>query len=361
MAGKIGKRILLIGPQWNGNWTEPTGCALEELGYQVHRIYYNAAQVRNANSRRSIARVFNIPSISTPHWFRQLIWIWYGLQLGDRLLREASVFRPDLILTLKAEYLLPNTLHVLKQKTEAPVVTWWVDDPVFFQNKYRWLIFPRSVPLYDHVFIYDYSYLQTLRDLGATRVTFLPCAADPTVYHPEALSNTEAKNLTSRISFIGSFYPERGELIESLLDQPGLAVWGPGWEEFLKIKQPQIARKILRGLSLLPREINRIYQASDIVLNSHHAQTKIAGLNTRAFEILASGAFQLMDYVPKMESLLSPGQEVAVYSSPAEAATAVRKYLHDTSARHKIAQAGYERVLSEHTYFHRMQTLLSSL
>jgi spore maturation protein CgeB len=68
-----------------------------------------------------------------------------------------------------------------------------------------------------------------------------------------------------------------------------------------------------------------------------------------------------MDYVPEMEDLLKPGEEVIVYRSPAEGATLAKEFIKDPGARDKIAHAGYERVMAEHTYTHRMKTILDNI
>ena len=85
-------------------------------------------------------------------------------------------------------------------------------------------------------------------------------------------------------------------------------------------------------------------------MNTHGPQTKLGGLNMRAFEVPACGAFQLMDYVPEMEALLQPGHDVADCRTPHEGGTLARAYLADPEARQRITREGHARVRpSTHT------------
>jgi len=81
----------------------------------------------------------------------------------------------------------------------------------------------------------------------------------------------------------------------------------------------------------------------------------------RAFETSAAGVVQLMDYVPEMEPLLSPGREVVCFSSQTEVRDLIRELLIDQELRRRIASAAQERVLDEHTFFHRMGQVLRTL
>ncbi len=357
-------RALLVGPHWSAGWTESTRDALKLLGCDVQVFYYNRTPGRQAAShlRDRLARTFRMSRTATPNLLRQLFWISNGWQL-DRLLQEvARNYSPDLVLVLKGETILPFTLRKIKQLPNSPTVaTWWVDNPLFYDERDRWRIFPWCVPLYDHLFIFDYSYFTPLQQEGAKKITFLPCACDPSLYHPEQAETIRQSGLQSSVCFIGAFYPKRGLLLEPMSGIPNVGIWGSGWDSFLERTRDKTGINIFRGESLPAGKVSLAYQSAAIVLNSHHPQTKRAGLNTRAFESIACGAFQLMDYVPEMESLLRPGHEVVIYHSPQEAASVAKEFLANPEARQRIANQGYERVLAEHTYRHRMQTLLEVL
>jgi spore maturation protein CgeB len=366
---KAKTRILLVGPHWFGGLTESVAHALRQLNCELEIFYFNkvvaddvskSIEIDTRENLRNIASRFGI----TPTLFlRQLFWYMVmSREIDRRLVQLANDFMPDLVLVLKGEMLLPKTLKKLKTISSKPVLAnWWVDNPILQDDKNKWLIYPHCVPHYDSIFIFDRAYFAPLKELGAKKIFFLPCAADPAKYHHENLSSDQRSQLSCNVCFIASYYSNRGELISPFLSVPGLAIWGGGWSEFLKRKGINNANDIVRGDYLPVEDVNRAYQAAQFVLNSHHSQTKRGGLNSRAFEIPASGGAQLMDYVPEMEDLLKPGEEVIVYRSPKEGATLAKELINDPGARDKIARAGYERVMAEHTYTHRMKTILDSI
>jgi spore maturation protein CgeB len=362
-------KVLLVGPHWFGGLTESVAHALRQLNCKLEIFYFNKVVVDGTaksiqiDSRENLRNIASQLRVTPTLFLRQLFWYTVmSREIDRKLVKLATEFMPDLVLVLKGEMLLPKTLKKLKTISSKPVLAnWWVDNPILQDEKHKWLIYPHCVPHYDNIFIFDRAYFNPLIELGAKKILFLPCAADPAKYHPENLTCDQRSQFSCNICFIASYYSTRGELIAPFLSVPGLAIWGGGWTEFLKSKGINNANNIVKGEYLPVENVNRAYQAAQFVLNSHHPQTKRGGLNSRAFEIPASGGAQLMDYVPEMEDLLKPEEEVIVYRSPEEAAALARELIKDSDMRDKIARAGYERVMEEHTYVHRMKTILSKI
>jgi spore maturation protein CgeB len=299
--------------------------------------------------------------LDTPHWLRRAHWRLMGRRVGRSLIKTARDYRPDLVLVLKGETLSPETIDKMKQVTGSPVAVWHVDDPFELKRRLGWLDQVECLPHFDQVFIFDHSYFAELKNEKVKRASFLPCAADPALYHPQEMFESERRLYEAAVSLVGVYFDSRGRIVEGLVKEPGLRMWGPGWGSFLVNHLGEEGRARFQGEELAPEQVAKVYAASTINLNSHHVQSKQGGLNTRAFEIPAAGGFQLMDYVPGMEELLEPGREVAVYKTSQELPELVQRYLKDSDGRKRIARAGHERVLAQHTYRHRMATVLNSL
>lgn len=267
----------------------------------------------------------------------------WHLSRDRRLIRAACAFRPDLILVLWGNTLSPELLSSLKKETGARLATWWVDDP--FRHRAE-----RLISLYDFFFIFDRSYLASLEAAGAQNARFLPCACDESVYFPRRLTRREQAQYGSDVALVAWYYPDRARVVEALTGAD-LKIWGRGWPR-LWVQQDRFVRDAVAA---------KIYSATKIGLNIHSDQSRQGGLNTRSFELLAAGAFELTDAVEGMKELLEPGREVAVYRSPEEARDLVRHYLSHPGERERMARAGRERVLSQHTYLHRMRTLLQEV
>ena len=330
-------------------WADYTARALTRIGHAPVIFHYTDIGVARLTLRKGRQWASSIPGADSA--LRALREDWHRRR-DRRLVRLASRLHPDLILALHGESLSPELLGELRRNSQGPLVTWWMDEPFRYGAE-------RLLPLYDTVFLFDRSYIPQIRALGAKDVRFLPCACDEEVYRPMDLPPGQRKRYGCDVALVGWFYPRRAELIRALsgLD---LKVWGKGW------RTPE-AKTALNGAGhrvvpeerfVTDRETARIYNAAKIGLNVHSRQTREAGLNTRAFELLAAGTFQLTDAVPGMEELLEPGREVAVFRSAEEGRSLADYYLRHPQERAEMAARGRERVLREHTYTHRMQSLL---
>ena len=65
--------------------------------------------------------------------------------------------------------------------------------------------------------------------------------------------------------------------------------------------------------------------------------------NPRTFEILATRSFQLVDYNPTIEMLLTNGEHLVMYKDTAELIRLIDSYLQDDVTREKVATAGFEK------------------
>ena len=81
-------------------------------------------------------------------------------------------------------------------------------------------------------------------------------------------------------------------------------------------------------------------------------------INYRTFETCGCKTFLLTNYSPNLEKLFDIGKELITYNNLSEVDDLVKYYLENEDERNKIAEAGYLRVKSEHTYYHRAKKLI---
>jgi len=84
-------------------------------------------------------------------------------------------------------------------------------------------------------------------------------------------------------------------------------------------------------------------------------------VNQRVFDCPAAGGFLLTDAQGDIEDLFDPGNEVAAYRSWEECRDLLRFYRARPDARLEIVRAARRRVLSEHTYAHRLDRIVSQV
>lgn len=343
-------RVLVVGPLprlWAPNhlpWLRYTTSALRRLGHTVATAAYRESR---AASPALASRLSGLPG--TPGVLKKYV-VAMSARRDRQAIAAARRFRPELTIVLKGEVYPQEVWSEIKRHTAGPMVTWWVDDPFTYPNVVR------QFTVFDRVFVFDRSYVSDLASHGVSRTTFLPCACDETVYRPIALGAGERRRLASDVAFVASFYPQRGTLVRTLAATMNVGLWGHGWD------RPDARLELggavsVRGGVIGDATAVKIYNAATIGLNAHHPQTRLGGVNSRTFELLASGTPPLVDRIAGIEELLEPDREVACYGSIDEARDVATRLAQDPAYRADIVRRGRERTLREHTYIARMRTL----
>lgn len=257
--------------------------------------------------------------------------------VGERLVGNFGVLgvlgKFDVImLSLGADVLLPLTLRLLLARLHAPLVILSGVSPLKLGN-------PREhalAPLATLVATNDPTHAHEWMSLGTTRAIALPISAiDPTIHY---LRSSIRRDLD--VVFAGTVSPDRKRFFRDL------------------------RRHLPREISLMTRqfvweeEYAKLLSRAKIVLNPIRPSMKY-GANLRLFEIPAFGALELSSY--SKEEWLIPGEEVVTYDSPKDATKKIIYFLKYQRERERIAQAGYRRVLREHTFVHRFRKLIAML
>ena len=184
-----------------------------------------------------------------------------------------------------------------------------------------------------------------------------------TVHHPELMpAYDQLGSMERRLAFETMITWEatrqyRAACLKPILEFTPLLVGDKGW----RLTFPDAPT----GLRLHPElsyytDLPFFYPLSDINFNCTSAQMKGA-VNQRVFDVPAAGAFVLTDWREQMDDLFTPGKEVIFYREPEEVPDLIRHYLARPEERARIAAAARKRVLAEHTYAHRLQTLIGHM
>jgi hypothetical protein len=83
--------------------------------------------------------------------------------------------------------------------------------------------------------------------------------------------------------------------------------------------------------------------------------------SNRVYNALGFGAFLLHPRCDGLKAHYTDGIDLRMYSSMEELYSLIAEYMSDSSARNKIAQAGYEHTMKFHTYRHRCEQLLEEI
>jgi spore maturation protein CgeB len=276
-------------------------------------------------------------------------------RINRKLIATANAFRPDVLFVLQGDTLLPETIRTIRETLGIPAVNWFIDP-----SPYIHALSLKLAPAYDLCFAGNSTMVKENLAYGNTTMRLLRYACDPEIHCPVPVTDEERRHYGNDVVFMGSWYPERESLLETL-DEFDLGIWGAGWE---KLHRNSPLRKRLRGGQLQPTEWRKIYSSAKIVLNIHYGfnspdKRYVSQAANRVFEILGCGAFELTDDTPDVRAVFEDGKHLATYSTVEELKEKLRLYLNDPLQREAIARAGRNEVLAKHTYDHRMREILS--
>ena len=144
--------------------------------------------------------------------------------------------------------------------------------------------------------------------------------------------------------------------IRGILPHAPLIVGDDGWKTQLASSGTWHYHPEVNYYSDLPL----LYPRAAVNFNCTSKQMKGA-VNQRVFDVPATESFLLTDYREQVENLFEPGKEIICYHSPEEAGELARDYLARPKERLAVARAARRRILQEHTYEHRVGTLVARM
>jgi spore maturation protein CgeB len=335
-------RIQILGSHVAEGFTQHLESAFRELGHEVRVVDYFPIS--------SGARTLG-PGVRAA----QLAWVTMRRAGGalsrllvERVLRAAERDGPwDLALAVY-DWLTPDEVTEWKRRTGARTALWF-PDAVSNLGRTYFLQAP-----YDAVFLKDPYMVSLFRDNLGKRVHYLPECFDPGRHRHDGGNERGDDRFRADVAIMGSAYPYRIELVKRLATHRNVRVWGPSAPRWCDVTGLE---GVLTGEFVAFETKARALLGAKVVLNVLHP-AEIWGVNVKTFEFAGIGAFQICEWRPGIAQLFVPGEEIETFRSLAELEAKLDRYLADDAARTRIAGAGRRRALAEHTYRHRIETLL---
>lgn len=264
----------------------------------------------------------------------------YEQNWKENLYRLVDDFIPQLVLFVNAptDILQPDDLAYVQEKCKT--ACWFVDGISYEKGLVPYF------PYFDDIFVFEECDVNYLKQLGKDAI-YLPVGYNSAFKKMDLSQDID-------ISFIGSPFPNRLKLLDVVAraaeeNNWNLKIIGPfydtkyPWKKYLfKYKHPHID-KFLENRTVSPAEASEIYNRSKICLNIHAEKHKSP--NPRTFEIMATGAFELMDYREYLGCISE--KDCGVYTSIDDLKQKISLYLENQILREQIAQHGYELVKDE--------------
>ncbi|MEC4675677.1 MAG: glycosyltransferase [Nitrospirota bacterium] len=314
-------RILLItdfSKHWNNGW------------------YYKIGLEKNGH----IVRPFNPASISNPE---------------NKIFGIIKEYSPDLVIHTKNE-LPAETFQELRRFTK---VVQWYPDPVIPE----WLL--PYIQAADIFFTMSEGLKPDFQKYNPD-VLYLSQAFEPSFFEIEKITKEDVKFFSSDVTFVGNlgsksqYIARRGALERVINSGFELKWWGPRIpRKFSTI--PLILGKLGRsygGRFIWGEEYARVARLSKIFLAFDSMPHVRKSMSARMYTAVGCGAFYMCQHVEGIEEILEPGKEIVTFRSEDEMIDMIKYYLDNDDLRMKIAKAGRERVLKDHTYEVRMRQMM---
>lgn len=210
----------------------------------------------------------------------------------------------------------------------------------------------RSFDIYDLVVSHIPGGAAQLRANGVPAVLMRHCFGTAVLEHLE-----DGPDIP--VSFIGSFtrkHDHRIALLERLCRALPMHVWGPTVETLPKYSP---IRDAYQGQAW-GVEMYQLVSQSRVTVNVHVDNVTVPA-NIRLYEATGVGTCLVTDSQERLAEIFDPDVEVVTYSSADECIETIERLLDDDVARARIAKAGQERTLTEHTCEERVRTLLDAI
>lgn len=269
--------------------------------------------------------------------------------VNQRIRRLVDAVHPDVFITLFGFDVSVPTLEYLRQKG-IPTACWWINDPFQFERS------AQKGGYYDFLFSNSAGSVVAYQAVGIAQAHFLPTACQ----HDIHISVPALPEYRCEICFAGDWSPLREELMLNLHDVFDLRIFGP-WGKKLAGDSP-LRRHLSEGF-FTPQAMTAMFNSADIVLNLHTWYGKFDhGVNPRLFEASGCGAVQLVDHKLEIPELFAENSEILLYHNLDEVSAVASAILSlPSTQRRAIGQAAQKRALAEHTYRHRMVSLLDTI
>lgn len=339
----------LVSAYWNGAATYYRGIvrALAERG---HKVTFYESDVYDRQQHRDIP---------DPDWAKVVV---YSAENEDGVYQALDDARnADLIIKASGVGVFDELLEksVLDLKTSDNLVAFWdVDAPATLDrvqsnpsDPFRPL-----VPKYDLILTYGGGepVVRAYKSLGARQCVPIYNALDPSTHYPVEPD----RRFDCDLAFLGNRLPDRESRVEEFFlqtanDLPShqFLLGGNGWGD-----KPMPANVRYLG-HVYTHEHNAFNCTPLAVLNINRESMARYGFSpaTRVFEAVGAGACLITDYWEGIEQFLEPDSEILVAQNGKEVAEHIRSLTEERA--NFIGNAARKRVLSEHTYAHRITQL----
>ena len=251
-------------------------------------------------------------------------------------------------------------------------------------NAHQFSTVEKIAPLFDYCMVPERQALQKFQEVGA-RPIHVQMGANQNLFQRLEKSREDS------VVFVGTKYADRAAYLSAIVKSDvSLKVWGPMWQrpEIVDLASRGIFAFRAGGLPRAMRGLRRLvtgwgvdqtvakvagpaltdeamvdaYNTSAIALNFSKALLEdgdgsyVRHIRMRDFEIPMTGILGMLEFSEELEEYYDIGTEVVTFETPEDLADKARYYMKHERERVKIAEAGYQRAIQNHTWEARFRS-----
>jgi spore maturation protein CgeB len=259
----------------------------------------------------------------------------YKNYLESQFEKRISWFSPDLIFCIHGQRFGEEILR----DTKAFKIGWWIEpDP----NKEA--LIHHAMP-FDIYLSYDSEVVSYLNNRGI-RSIYQSHVAQANQFYP-------IPNLDKEIDilFYGNWSPWREEVLHAAFGiTQNISLYGNSWIKKSKLFSKANLKKIWKGKAINGSDLNAIINKSKIVLNAQRMKNHTTGIDTRSFDVLASGNLLLTDATHDLYRHFDDKKDLLIYNDLTHLEQYILVILSDQIDVGKIKNSGKGNVIENYTY-----------
>lgn len=321
--------ILYFGPQ---KWTcLDRANALRRLGHHVEHV----------DLRQLLPKTLWVDRVAW-HLGGHIFGAWIKQNLPAKLGKRNF----DLCYVDGGEWLTPNVIAFLRQYAPK-IINYNIDDPLGSRDGRRYTAYRMSQPYYDLSVVMRTQNVEEAKNLGARNVLRVFMSADEVVHAPRLLNEDDHKTWDSEVLFLGTWMPERGAFLLSLIERGvPLTIRGSSWNR--APEWPQIKKHWKSG-AVYGDEYAKSIQCAKVNLGLLSKGNRDKH-TTRSLEIPALGGLLCAERTDEHLAMYKEGEEALFWDDVEECARLCLLAVKDESKRKTIAEAGHKRVKQNRHY-----------
>ncbi|MDO8602210.1 MAG: glycosyltransferase [bacterium] len=310
--------------------------------------------------------------IVVPFWFNEVMRDRGKEAMNQELLEVIRKGKPDFsFFAVGADELTFETLKSIQRMSGLTTIYICGDDSWRFESTSR-----HFAPFYTWTLTSEWRAIEKYKKIGCTNVIYYQSWPNLEIFKRLNVP----KDI--EVSFIGTGGPARAKVVTAVR-KAGIPVLvrGRGWleGEATELEMVELTARSKIALALNGssfyfglRSLARLFfkRSGRLVKpdfmhffqNLQEWRGKLTPqIKGRMFEVPACGAMQIAEQVVKIESFYTPDKEIVIYKNTKELIEKLRYYLSHDTEREAIAQAGYQRTITDHTAQKRLESIFARI